>query len=307
MQFLSNFDSVMAFLASHNGRRRRVAVVCPHDSHTLEAIEGALARDIADFIFVGLREKAASLLDADKYTGRITHIECPDPDEAARTAVGLVRDGRADVLMKGLLNTDNLLRAVLSKTDGILAPGQVLSHVTGAEISGMGRLLFFSDPAVIPSPTLEQHSAITGYLARVCHAFGIECPRIALINCNEKTSPKFPVTLAYTEIKERAARGDYGSVIVDGPMDVKTALDAHSGEVKGIDSPIAGRADALVFPDIQAGNVFYKTISFFAHSLNAGMLMGAMAPVVLPSRSDSSASKLCSLAMACLYALKSNT
>lgn len=108
--------------------------------------------------------------------------------------------------------------------------------------------------------------------------------------------------MAYADIKEMACNGEYGHVIVDGPMDVKTALDAHSAHIKGILTPIEGRADALVFPDIEAGNVFYKTISFFEDSLNAGMLMGAKVPVVLPSRSDSSQSKLCSLAMACLYA-----
>ena len=301
MQLLTDFESVMAFLASNGNGRSKVAVACPHDSHTIEAVENALAKGFADFILVGRADNPeATRLEKD-FPGRVERIAHDDSDKAAAAAVSLVRQGRADVLMKGLLNTDNLLRAVLNKESGILAPGAVLSHVTASEIPGMGRLLFFSDPAVIPCPTPAQHAEIVGYLASVCRAFGIERPRIALIHCNEKTSPKFPVTEGYASIKADAASGRFGNAVVDGPMDVKTALDPHSGEVKGINSPIQGRADALVFPDIQAGNVFYKTISFFAGSLNAGMLMGAKAPVVLPSRSDSSQSKLCSLAMACLY------
>lgn len=305
MQFLKSFADVMSYLAEST-IRPIVAVACPDDIHTLEAVEGALENGIADFIFVGKAGNPAAEELAAKYSGRVRRVEVADADEAAAAAVGLVREGKAGVLMKGLLNTDNLLRAVLNKQDGILTPGAVLSHITGAEIESMGRLIFFSDAAVIPNPTAEQLTAITGYLAKVTHAFGNPNPRIALIHCNEKTSPKFPVTLAYAEIKRQAAEGHFGNVVADGPMDLKTAFDSHSGQVKGIDSPVEGKADALVFPDIEAANVFYKTISFFADSTNAGMLMGAKAPVVLPSRSDSSRAKLCSLAMACLYAVKSS-
>lgn len=305
MQLLNNFEGVISYLAGRP--RRKVAVVCPHDDHTREAIEDALNRGIADFVFVGAADSELHRL-SDLFPGHVQTVELSDSvesldrDEAARHAVAMIRRGEADVLMKGLINTDNLLRAILNKVDGILAPGNVLTHITASQIQGMDRLLFFSDAAVIPAPTAEQFSSIVGYMADVCKAFGNVCPRIALIHCTEKTSEKFPVTLAYAEIKERASRGLYGNAVVDGPMDVKSALDIHSGELKGVAAKIEGRADGLVFPDIQAGNVFYKTISYFADSLNAGMLMGAQAPVVLPSRADSSRSKLCSLAMACLYA-----
>lgn len=300
MQKLTKFHSVFDQLKSLP--RRRVAVACPHDSHTLQAIFGALEDGLADFVLVGRTDLASVMHLAARFAGRVELVVEEDPDQAARRAVALVREGNADVLMKGMLNTDNLLRAVLNKQEGILAPGAVLTHVTGAEIVGIDRLLFFSDAAVIPYPTAEQHSAIVGYLADVCHAFGIADPKVALIHCTEKTSEKFPVTIGYAAIKERAAAGTYGAVTVDGPIDVKCALNAHAAEIKGIVSPVAGEADALVFPDIEAGNVFYKAISLFAQSTNAGMLMGAQAPVVLPSRGDSSRSKLCSIAMACLYA-----
>lgn len=300
MQKFCNFDQIFQHLSSQP--RRKVAVAWPHDEHTLEAAQAALDRGIAEFLFIGDPSHAPLAEVLRKFPRHAAIVAAHDSDEAARIAVALVKEGRADVLMKGLLNTDNLLRAVLSKTDGILPPGSTLSHVTASQIDGLDRLLLFSDAAVIPSPAPQQHAAIVGYLAQVCRTLGNPQPKIALIHCNEKISPKFPVTETYIHLRQLCAERAFGDAVVDGPMDVKTALDAHSAAIKGIESPVCGHADALVFPDIEAANVFYKTISFFAASLNAGMLMGASAPVVLPSRSDSTRSKLCSLALACLYA-----
>lgn len=299
MVMMRNFDEVINHLGAR--QKRKVAVVWPLDEHTVEAVDEALRLDIADFVLIGSKSPAVNALQG-RYGARVDVVETPDADAAVREAVAMVRRGEADVLMKGLVNTENLLKAVLDKNEGILAPGCVLSHVTCAEIPMMNRLLFFSDAAVIPFPSAEQLVAMTGYAADVCRAFGVERPAIALIHCNEKTNPKFPVTTAYTLIKEKASEGCFGDVCVDGPMDVKTALDAHSAQIKGIKSAVSGRADALIFPDIEAANVFYKAISFFANSVNGGMLLGASAPVVLPSRSDSSRSKLCSIASACVYA-----
>lgn len=300
MQSIRNFESLLGHLA--DAPRRRVAVACPHDSHTVEAIEAALAEGFADFIFFGKGDIIKALPLMDTYADRVELVEIDDTDEAARAAVEAVRLGQADVLMKGMLNTDNLLRAVLNKEHGILPQGNVLTHITATEIPGHDKLLFFTDAAVIPFPTLAQRIAMVKGIAGVCHAFGIATPKVALIHCTEKTSPKFPITIDYTELKRMAAEGEFGNAIVDGPMDVKVACDPHAGAVKGIESPIGGEADALIMPDIESGNVFYKTITCFAHSLNAGMLVGTSAPVVLPSRGDSTRSKLCSLAMACLTA-----
>lgn len=296
MQSFTDFDSMIAHLAGGE-KRVKVAVVCPHDDHTCGAVAEATRMGIADFILIGDPRRIDATL-ADKWPV----VEAPDGDAAAALAVEMAREGRADIIMKGLLNTDNLLRAVLNKTTGILPPGNVLSHVTAAQISGHGRLLFFADAAVIPFPDGHQFRAIVGNLVDTCHRAGIAEPRVALIHCSEKTSPKFPVTTSYSDLRAMSARGEFGDAIVDGPMDVKTALDRESGAIKGIESAVCGRADALVFPDIEAANVFYKTISWLAHSTNAGMLLGAAVPVVLPSRSDSTHSKLCSLALAATWA-----
>lgn len=169
-----------------------------------------------------------------------------------------------------------------------------------AQIPTYNKLLFFSDAAVIPRPTLAQFEAMLKYDLEVCRRLGISEPRVALIHCTEKINEKFPHTLDYAVLKERAASGAYGSMFLDGPMDVKTACDAHSGEVKGISSPVVGHADLLIFPNIESGNTFYKTVSLFGDANMAGMLRGTIAPVVVPSRADSGNSKYYSLALACV-------
>lgn len=282
-------------------RRKRVVVVCPNDPHTEYVITRSLREGFADFLWV---TDALHLSQAERlrlqYPDRVTVYEAADPDKAAQEAVALVRAGHADVLMKGIINTDNLLHAVLHKEKGLLPQGHVLSHITVAHIPTYDKLLFFSDAAVIPRPTLPQFEAMLRYDLNVCRRMGIATPRVALIHCTEKISEKFPHTIDYATLKERAAAGAYGDLYVDGPMDVKTACDAHSGAVKGIQSSVVGKADLLIFPNIESGNTFYKTVSLFGGAHMAGMLQGTTVPVVVPSRADSSLSKYYSLALACV-------
>ena len=303
MNPIVNFKALSERLRSL-GKRVTVAVASPADSHTEEVIERSIKEDFAQFILVAVDAKQAIAQRlAGDYPDHVRIIIATDDDDAARLAVKEVREARADVLMKGSLNTDNLLRAVLNKEHGILVKGSVLTHIAVAEVPGMNRLMFFSDAAVIPFPTTEQLDAVTKYLSDTWRSItGQECPRIALTHCTEKTSEKFPITISYQEVKKYAAEGRYGNVCIDGPMDVKTACDAESGAIKGIASPVVGNADILIFPDIEAGNTFYKTLTYFAHATVTGMLAGTTAPVVVTSRADSADSKFYSLAVACLKA-----
>lgn len=281
-----------------------VAVACPADAHTEEVIERSISEEFAKFILVAVEQNAAvaERLHA-KYPDRTAIILATDVDDASRKAVAEVRQGRAQVLMKGTVNTDNLLRAVLNKECGLLEKGHVLTHIAVAEIPGLQRLLFFTDAAVIPYPTTEQFHAQLGYIADTYRSVtGNDCPRVALTHCTEKVSEKFPLTLSYEELKKEAREGAFGSMEVDGPMDVKTACDAESGAIKGIASPVVGNADILIFPDIEAGNTFYKAITLFAKATVAGMLAGTTAPVVVTSRADTVESKFYSLATACMKA-----
>lgn len=300
MTNIKNFNDLISHLVKR-GVRKRVAVVWASDESTQYAVIRALNDGFIDAIFVGCREQLEKLELLQPHSQHISFVDTDDRDEAAALAVGLVRDGKADVLMKGLINTDNLLRAVLNKETGILPKGNVLTHVTTAQIPGYDRLLFFTDAAVIPYPTREQRIEQVRYLSNLCHSFGVAEPKIALVHCSEKVNEKhFPFTVDYKELCQMAQDGEFGRCVVDGPLDVKTSCNLHSMETKGIDSPIRGEADAVVFPDIEAGNVFYKTLTLWANAETAGILQGPSAPVVTPSRSDSGECKYYSMAVACM-------
>lgn len=297
-QIIHNFSELTQHLVSRK-ERKCVAVACPNDESTPVAIARAVAEGFASAILVGCTEETkAAFAQCGDY---VEFIDAADADEAAHKAVALVREGRADVLQKGLLTTDCLLRAVLSKETGILPKGHVLTHLACAHVPQLDRLLFMTDVAVIPHPTKEQREEQLRYMLNLCRLMGIDCPRVALINCSEQVNPKhFPVTVEYRELVEKATAGAFGPCIVDGPLDLKTSLSPEALHKKGIPSPLEGRADGLIFPDIQAGNVFYKALTLFATNQTAAILQGAQAPVVLTSRADSADAKYLSLALACL-------
>ena len=278
MQPIKTLNDMIVFL-QQRGDRKRVAVICPNDASTRYAVEKGQEMGFIEPIYVNGDDK----------------------DECARRAVALCKSGEADILMKGLVNTDIVLRAILNKETGILRPGHVLTHIAMAEIPKYEKLLFFTDAAVIPIPTKEQRRQQVHYVNYVCHALGIEEPRIALIHCAEKVSEKtFPYTKDYLDIIALAQSGYFGRCIIDGPLDLKTSLDSVSLREKGIHSAIDGQADALIFPDIVAGNVFYKTLTLFGYTKTAGVLQGTRCCCVLPSRADSPESKYYSLALAAI-------
>ena len=298
MPSIKNFDELTAHLAS-KGTKSRVAVVWAEDDVTRSAVLKGLEAGIITATFVGCRKEIDPDERLAKHKDIFTIIDANDRDDAAAKAVAEVREDRAQVLMKGLLNTDNLLRAVLNKETGILPKGNVLTHITVADIPELGHLLLFTDAAVIPNPTCEQRIEQVKYITKIAHALHIEEPKISLIHCSEKVDERhFPCTADYVQIKELATKGEFGKCIVDGPLDLKTSLCYESMHHKGINSPINGEADAVLFPEIESGNVFYKTITLLAHAQTAGLLQGAKVPVVLPSRGDSIESKFYSLAVA---------
>jgi len=266
------------------GRQLRLAVVCPDDTATQEALD--------------LVERAR--------LARVVRISDPLAERAAQKAVALVRRGDADVLMKGLIGTDVLLRAILNKVSGLLPEGRVLTHLSVAEIPTYGKLLFFTDAAVIPYPTRLQRIEQVRYAVRVCHALGIGEPRVVLVHCAEHGGRQFPFVDDYPEICRMAASGAFGRCIADGPLDVKSACSPAALQAKGISSPVEGEADVLIMPDIEAGNAFYKSMTLFARARTAGMLCGAQCPVVVPSRGDSAEAKFDSIAFALAAAMESD-
>lgn len=282
---------------------KRVVIVCPNDGHTEYVVKRCAGEGLVSLILVfdggeapEFRRYCESIND-----GSISIVKCKDTAEAASTAVKIVHDGQADVIMKGALSTDVLLHAVIDKEggNGLIEKGKVMSHITITESQAYRKLLLFSDAAVIPEPTLEQFDAMLRYDCDICRNLGIEIPKIALIHFSEKVNNRFKICSDYTILKERAATNAYGHVSIDGPMDVKTACDYESAQIKKISSPVVGSADLLIMPNLEAANTFYKTISFFGKARMAGLVTGTTAPVVVSSRADSAESKFFSLILAC--------
>lgn len=234
----------------------------------------------------------------ENHLAEVIAVDAPTPEEAAAQAVSLVRNGEGDILMKGLIGTDQLLRAVLNKETGLLPPGRILTHIAAAEIPGFHKMLYFTDAAVIPYPTHEQRIEQVRYAADICRKLGISEPRIALIHCAEHGGKQFPFVDGYANIIELAGNGAFGLCLVDGPMDIKSACSLEALQAKGLTSTLMGEADVLVMPDIEAGNAFYKSLPLFAHAKTAGILCGTSCPVVVPSRGDSSEAKFNSILFA---------
>ena len=282
MELIKDFSELSERL--QKGKRCKVVAVEAIDDQSREAIERAEQEGWAE----------------------VKNIHLSSVEESAAEAVRCIRRGEAEVVMKGILNTDVLLRAIINKDnreEGLLPVGNVLSHVSAMQIPAYHKMLFMSDAAVIPFPTLEQRIAMIRYVIQLCRVYGIDQPRIALIHCTEKVSPKFPITLDYQKIVEMCQAGEFGNAIIDGPSDLKCAVDKESADIKGIKSPLEGNADAVIMPDIEAANVYYKAITAFTDTKLAVGLQGTSCPVTLTSRADSAETKYNSLAMACLQVL----
>ncbi|MCF0236370.1 MAG: phosphate butyryltransferase [Bacteroidaceae bacterium] len=282
-------------------RRARIAICWPSDEHSLHAVLTAVEAGWAEALLVGQCHEATLQALAPEHRQWVEQIVAPDAETAIQQAVQLVHDGQADVLMKGMVNTDNLLRHILNKEYGLRPAGAVISHIAVYETPPIDRLLIISDVAVIPEPTLEQREAQIGYTTQIARSLGIDHPRAALLHFTEKVNEKFPLTLDYVTLKERCAAGQYGALTLDGPLDLLCAIHPEALEAKGLQSPLEGKADILLMPNIQAGNILYKALEFFpVRSDSASLLAGTSAPVVLTSRGDTTQAKVNSLALAAL-------
>ncbi len=286
---------------------RRVAVAAGQDPHTIQAAGRAAAEGIARMILVGDRARIAGVAAEHGVDPALFTIE-DEPDEAAagRRARDLVRAGEADVLMKGLIGTDKYMKLILDKERGLLPPGNILTHLTVLDIPAYqrahGKLLFVSDVAIIPQPDVAALGKILTYCVQAARSFGIARPRAALLAANEKISEKMPSTLQAAIVAKMAERGQLGDAIVDGPLALDVALSPAACAIKGLASPVEGAADILVFPNIEAGNVFYKAATLLAGARLAAVVVGTSAPCVLTSRADSEESKFLSIALGCRLA-----
>ncbi len=229
-------------------------------------------------------------------------IETGNEGDACALAVKLTKEDKADIVMKGLVGTDKFLKAVMDRENGIMIPGSVLSYVGAIEIPARDKLIFITDPAVIPFPDLQQKCAMADYALDMAGKFGIVNPKIALIGASEKARHHFAYSEQYLTMCRLAGEGRFGDCIMDGPLDIFLACDRKSVEIKGVKTPVNGEADILLFPSLEASNPFYKSLMLFAGGELAGLIRGTVKPVVVMSRSESENSKYYCIVLACLMA-----
>ena len=300
MESISSFTELTAHLTSVNCRKR-LAVANAVDTHTLDAVLRAVDLGIVEAFLIGDVASIESPHLFEQNLSPFIHIiDIPEVHEATLEAVRMVKSGEADILMKGLVNTDVLLRAILDKEKGILPAGNVLTYNAAMEIPNYHKLIFFSDPVVIPSPNLVQRTAMIRYAIASAYKFGIKKPKVALIHATEIANPKIHYMQDYLDIMLMWRNGEFGDVIMDGPLDIFLALDKVRGGIKNVPSPVLGDADILIFPNFESANIFYKGLALFAGAQMGGLLQGTEKPVVLTSRSESIDSKFYSISMACV-------
>ncbi|MDP2335551.1 MAG: phosphate acyltransferase [Bacteroidota bacterium] len=282
-------------------QKRTLVAVNAVDGHSLEAIAEAVKTGLVSAIVTGNQDEILKQCEIYQVDHRLFQIiPAETEEEAASLAVQQVRQTSGSILMKGLISSDKFMRAILNKEAGLLPPGNVLSHVAVIDNPAYHKLLIVSDVAIIPYPTIKQKIAMAHYLRKMAIDLGIVRPKIALITPTEQVLPSLISCTDAVEVMKAAEDGQFEPALVFGPIALDVALDPESAHIKNITSKVAGDADCLLFPNIDAGNVFYKTNTKLCGADQAAVVMGASVPVILSSRGDSIQTKLNSIALAAL-------
>ena len=291
-----NFEELIEKVKK-NPERKRMAVAAANDEHTLEAVFRARKEGIAEPVLVGdkaqieviLKKMGESVPEEDIY-------DCPDAAEAAEKAVSLVREGKADFLMKGKLDTKVILKAVVNKKTG-LGQGRTMSHFAIMEVPNYHKMVAVVDGGMVPYPTLERKKDIICNTVDTMRAMGYECPKVGVLACVEKVNPKMPETVEGRELREMNQRGEITGCIVEGPISYDCAMSKEIADFKGFESPVAGDADILVAPNIHAGNIMGKMFTVTCRTRMAGFVVGARCPIVVTSRGSSAEEKYLAIAV----------
>ncbi len=280
----------------------RIAVAAGHDPDVIEALKRAKEMNLAEGLLVGNAEKIRGLASAAHFyipEEQIYHE--PDDVAAARKAISFVREGRANLLMKGKIGTASLTRAVLDRETG-LRTGRLLSQVIVFEVPGFNRLMIMTDAAINIAPTLEQKAEICRNAIEVAHVIGIEKPNLAALCALEFVNPEMPATLDAAGLTMMSHRGQIKGAYIEGPIALDAPLSRFAADRKGIQSPLVENTDIFVAPDIEAANILYRAILYFARGESGGVVVGAKAPLILLSRAETPETKIHSIAIATLVA-----
>ncbi len=282
------------------GKKKTISVATADDVSVLEAVKVADEKGVAKFLLVGNQEKIKKIASQVGYDVEDEDIiPAYTDEEIASKSVELVRDGKAEILMKGHISTPILMKAVLNKETG-LRMGNVLSHVAVVEVSTYHKLILLSDGGINITPDFETKIAILNNMVFVANRLGIVKPNIAALCPIEKVNPIIQETVDAVKLQEMSEKGEFGDIVLEGPIAMDVALSANAAERKGINSRIAGKTDAFLVPNITSGNAVIKVLMFLANAKVGGLVIGAKVPIILLSRSDKPEEKLNSIALSIL-------
>ncbi len=293
----SNYHEIIAEIK--NRSLIRISVAVAQDKGVLAAVKLAQEEGIAEAVLVGDTALIKPLMEEVGLSADTPILHEANSGKAVVQAVSLVKNGQAQVLMKGLVNSSDFLRAVLHKGEG-LRTGRLLSHLGAFEIPGQKKLLFITDGGMNIAPTLFEKKQILVNAILALHGMGIMIPNVALLTANEIVNEKMPATLDAKILVEMRSNGDLPASLIEGPIALDVAVSQKAAQHKGIDSKIAGNVDLIMVPNIETGNALGKSLIYFAKSKMAGIVLGATHPIVMTSRSETPEGKMNSIALACL-------
>ena len=296
----SKYDRLIA--AARDGTPAVTVVVHPCDETSLRGAIDAAAEGLIEPVLVGPEAKIRGVAAEHgiDLTGRKI-IDAPHSHAAAAAAVALIREGKGELLMKGSLHTDELMKEVTASTTGLRTERRI-SHVFVMDVPGHPDTLFITDAAINICPTLDDKRDIVQNAIDLWTGIGMGAPRVAILSAVETVTTKIPSTIEAAALCKMADRGQITGGLLDGPLAFDNAIDSEAARIKGISSPVAGHGQILVVPDLEAGNMLAKNLTFLARADAAGIVLGARVPIVLTSRADSVRTRLASCAVAALYA-----
>lgn len=296
---IQKLDQMFEVLKSKD--KRVLVAAYANDHHTISAVNMAVDMGIIDAILVGDTDTMKSICKAEGIDHhKFVLVHEADGQKAAFKACELINKGEGDLIMKGLVSTEQYMRAILNKEVGLMPPKAILSHVTVMETPNYHKLLVVGDVAIIPAPEMKEKLAIANYLINTAHSLGIDKPKLAILAASEQVSMKMQASIDAALMSKMADRGQIKGAYVDGPLSLDLAIDKESAEIKKVGGHVAGDADCILFPNIESGNVFYKANTKLANGEQGAIVAGAKAPAVLSSRGDSVKTKLYSIALAAL-------
>lgn len=276
----------------------RIAVAAAHDDHVLKSIYEVYRKGYALPILIGDKEKIFRIADdLEIDVSAMTIIKELDERKCADLAVNLVNNRDADLIMKGLMQTADLLKSVLERDKGLRGTA-LLSHIGACEVAGHRKLIFVTDAGINIAPDLKQKVEIIRNAVQVVRSLGIDKPKVAVLAAIEQVNPAMPSTLDAAALAKMADRGQIRNCLIDGPLAMDNAINLEAAQHKNIVSAVAGDADILLSPDIESGNIMFKSLVFLSHARSCGMITGARVPLVVTSRADSSDAKYYSILMA---------